>query len=319
MIEWLEFDDEVMAEVRAVNEAIEAMLAQAPPMHTIPPEETRAARQRGDSWMGPVVHLDEATTREIDTELGPIPVRVVVPEQVDAVYLHIHGGGFVLGGADQQDVLLHTIATRTNCAVVSVEYRLAPEHPFPAGPDDCEAAAAWLVEHSAAEFGTSRLLVGGESAGAHLAASTLLRWRARHGSIDPFVAANLVFGVFDLSNTPSTRLWGERNLILSEPIMTWFNSAFTPGMSADERRDPAVSPLYADLAGLVPGLFTVGTLDPLLDDTLFMAMRWRAAGNDAEVLVYPESPHGFVAFPTTVGRHAIDAQVEFLARHASGS
>jgi acetyl esterase len=319
MIEWLEFDDDAMAEVRAVNELLEATLAQAPSIHTVPPEETRAARLQGESWMGPVVHVDEATTREVPTGIGPIPVRVIVPEHVDAVYLHIHGGGWVLGGADQQDVLLHALATATNCAVVSVEYRLAPEHPYPAGPDDCAAVAAWLVEHAAEEFGTSRLLIGGESAGAHLAATTLLRWRERHGGVDPFVAANLVFGAFDLSSTPSTRAWGERNLILSGPIMDWFISCFTPGMSPEERRDPALSPLYADLGDLVPALFTVGTLDPLLDDTLFMATRWRAAGNDARVLVYPESPHAFVAFPTTVGRHAMEAQMSFVARHAAGS
>jgi acetyl esterase len=317
MIEWVEVDEDALAEARAVNEAIEAMLADAPPVHTTPPDETRSARRRGDSWMGPIVQVDDASTRQVDTEIGPIGVRVVVPDRVDAVYLHIHGGGFVLGGADQQDVLLRTIATHTNCAVVSVEYRLAPEHPFPAGPDDCEAVAVWLIEHAAGEFGSDRLVIGGESAGAHLAATTLLRCRDRFGTVEPFVAANLVFGVFDLSNGPSTRLWGERNLILSEPTMSWFNQCFTPGRSPEERRDPGLSPLYADLTGLVPALFTVGTLDPLLDDTLFMGMRWRAAGNDTHILVFPESPHGFVAFPTAIGRRAIDAQLDFVARHAS--
>jgi acetyl esterase len=317
MIEWIDVDDEALTEARELNEAIEAMLADAPPIHTVPPDETRAARQRGDSWMGPIVQLDEATTRQVDTELGPIPVRVVVPDRVDAVYLHIHGGGFVLGGADQQDVLLRTFATRTNCAVVSVDYRLAPEHPFPAGPDDCEAVASWLIEHAADEFGSGRLVIGGESAGAHLAATTLLRCRDRFGTIEPFVAANLVFGVYDLSNSPSTRLWGERNLILSEPTMSWFNQCFTPGLTPEERRDPTMSPLYADLSGLTPALFTVGALDPLLDDSLFMASRWRAAGNDAEAAVYPESPHGFVAFPTAIAKLATERQLEFVARHVA--
>jgi acetyl esterase len=318
MIEWVDVGDEALNEARGVNEALEAMLADQPPVHTTPPAETRAARRRGDSWMGPIVPLDEATTRDLDTDIGPITVRTVVPDRIDAVYLHIHGGGFVLGGADQQDVLLRTFATRANAAVVSVEYRLAPEHPYPAGPDDCEAVAVWLIEHAADEFGTDRLVLGGESAGAHLAATTLLRCRDRFGTIEPFVAANLVFGVFDLSNSPSTRLWGERNLILSEPTMTWFNECFTPDRTPEERRDPAISPLYADLSGLVPALFTVGALDPLLDDTLFMGMRWRAAGNEARILVYPESPHGFVAFPTAVGKLATERQLAFVASHTSG-
>jgi acetyl esterase/lipase len=101
--------------------------------------------------------------------------------------------------------LLHTLATRAHLAVASVDYRLAPEHPFPAGPDDCEAAACWLVEHAQREFGTSRLLIGGESAGGHLSALTLLRMRDRHGAADAFCGANLVFGAFDLGMTPSQR------------------------------------------------------------------------------------------------------------------
>src|SRR5690606_24582730 len=129
--------------------------------------------------------------------------RTIVGERVDAVYLHIHGGGWVLGAADQQDVLLQRIAEGAGVAVVSVDYRLAPEHPFPAAPDDCAAAASWVLENAASEWGTERLLVGGESAGAHLTALTLLRLRDRMGAPDAVSAANLVFGAYDLSMTPS--------------------------------------------------------------------------------------------------------------------
>jgi acetyl esterase len=319
MIEWVDVDQEAIEESRAVNTAIEQMMLAGPPLESVPPEETRAARRRGESWMGQIVHLDEATDRQVDTERGPITLRTVVPDRVGAVYLHLHGGGFVLGGADQQDPLLSAIASAANVAVCSVEYRLAPEHPYPAGPDDCEAAATWLVEHARAEFGTDRIIIGGESAGAHLAATTLLRLRQRTGTVDPFVAANLVFGAFDLSNTPSTRNWGDRVLILSGPIMQFFTDCFLPGTDPESRRDPAISPLFADLGGLVPALFTVGELDPLLDDSLFMGARWRAAGNPTEVVVYPESAHAFVAFPTAIGRAALERQLTFIARHAAGT
>jgi len=100
--------------------------------------------------------------------------------------------------------------------------------------------------------------------------------------------------------------------------MTWFNENFVPGLDAEQRRDPALSPLYADLRGLPPALFTVGTLDPLLDDSLFMAAGWEAAGNRAELRVYVDGVHGFNAFPTGLGRLANEAQVEFL-REALGS
>src|SRR5438309_11757781 len=215
-----------------------------------------------------------------------------------------------------QEPMLERIADNTGQAVVSVEYRLAPEHPYPAGPDDCEAAALWLVEQARAEFGTDRLTIGGESAGAHLAVLSLLRLRDRHGVRGAFSAANLVFGVYDLSMTPSQRRWGDRNLVLSTPIMEWFGDQFVPGASAEDRRSPEVSPLYADLAGLPPALFTVGTLDPLLDDSLFMAARWQAAGNQSRLLLYEEAPHGFIAFPIQVAESSNRAQIEFLKEAA---
>ncbi|HZU80571.1 MAG TPA: alpha/beta hydrolase fold domain-containing protein, partial [Acidimicrobiales bacterium] len=198
----------------------------------------------------------------------------------------------------------------------SVDYRLAPEHPFPAGPDDCESAALWLLDAAGPEFGTERLLVGGESAGAHLAALTLVRLRDRLGSVERFAGANLVFGQYDMSGTPSVRRWGPRNLVISTPIIEWFADNFLPGLSAEERRRPGISPLFADLSGLPPALFTVGALDPLLDDSLFMHARWQGAGNSSELRVYPESPHGFTAFPSRMAQMAQAEQLAFLAARA---
>jgi acetyl esterase len=309
---------EMVDESRAINAGVEELLASAPSADTVDVAVTRRQRESGSSWAGPVVRSERATKRSIPGPGGPIGLRVVVPDRVEGVYLHIHGGGWALGAADQQDLLLVALADTANAAVVSVDYRLAPEHPFPAGPDDCEAAARWLVEHAAAEFGSSRLMIGGESAGAHLSALTLVRLRDRHGITGAFAGANLVFGVYDVAMTPSARRWGERNLIINTPIMAWFADMFTPGMSGEERRSPEVSPLYADLADMPPALFTVGALDPLLDDSLFMASRWRAAGNDATLLVFPESIHGFIRFPSAMTGMAFDAMLSFARRTLSG-
>jgi acetyl esterase/lipase len=90
-------------------------------------------------------------------------------------------------------------------------------------------------------------------------------------------------------------------------------------MTAEQRREPTISPLWADLSGMPPALFTVGTLDPLLDDSLFMAARWRAAGNRAELRIYPESVHGFHAFPTGIAQLAIDAQIAFVTQALTGT
>ena len=153
-------------------------------------------------------------------------------------------------------------------------------------------------------------MIGGESAGGHLSAATLLRLRDRHG-FTGFAAANLIYGVYDLTMTPSQARWGERNLVLSTPIIAWFYDQFIP---AERRRDPDVSPLYADLSNMPPALFTVGTLDPLLDDSLFMHARWVAAGNEAELAVYPGGVHGMDAFPTPLARDATSRMHAFITR-----
>lgn len=295
-------------ETAAANAQLEALFATLPPTYTQEPQKIRAAREEGKGIFGPIVRSDMAQERAIEWPGGPVPVRVFIPQTVQGVYLHIHGGGWVLGRAHHSDLRNEAIARACNLAVVSVDYRLAPEYPYPAGPDDCEAVGLWLAREAAREFGTNCLLIGGESAGAHLAVVTLVRLRDRH-SFTGFAAANLVFGVFDVSGTPSQRLWGDRELVLSARTMQWYGEHFAP---AERQRDPDVSPLYADLHDLPPALFTVGTLDPLLDDSLFMYARWIAAGNTAELAVYPGGVHGFTGFPTALARRAIDRVDAFL-------
>ena len=309
-ISWLEVTDEQRAQARGVVAAVEQAIATVPPVHTVDPAETRRQRAEGDGLLPVPEKLDHAVDRTVPGPAGEVPVRMIVPAEVNGVYLHVHGGGWTLGAADQQDALLDYLATRLGVAVVSVDYRLAPEHPYPAGPDDCEAVARWLLRHAASEFGSERLLIGGESAGAHLAVATLLRLRDRDGG-HGFAGANLVYGCYDLTLTPSVRRWGARNLVLSTPIIEWFTDHFVPDRA--RRADPDVSPLYADLRGLPPAHFTVGTEDPLLDDTLFLHARWLAAGNAASLFVAPGGMHGFDAFPHELAKRARRAAARFVA------
>lgn len=302
-------------ETRAFNEELEKQLAAVAPMESLPAREVRARMREGRGLMPKPEFSTRAETRTIPGPAGPLALRIFRPETVRGVYLHIHGGGWTIGAADLQDPRLEELCDGTGLAVASVEYRLAPEHPYPAGPDDCEAAARWLVEHARAEFGSERLLIGGESAGAHLSAVTLLRMRDRHG-FTGFSAANLVFGMYDLSQLPSVRNFGERILILSRSNIRWFTEGFVPDPAL--RREPDVSPLYADLGGLPPALFTVGTLDPLLDDSLFMHARWLAAGNEAELAVYPGGVHAFTGFPTALGARGREGMLRFLSEAAAG-
>jgi acetyl esterase len=302
--------DEILAETRAFNLQLEALLASMSNVHELPPEVTRRLRREGRGALPAPVFLEQARTITIPGPGGEIPLRVIAAPEPRGVYLHIHGGGWTIGAADMQDEPLWELAQATGLTAISVDYRLAPEHPYPAGPDDCEAAALWLLEHHQ----DTRLTIGGDSAGAHLAVVSLLRLRDRHG-ISPraFATANLVFGAYDLTGTPSRRLWGERELILSSPLMDWFADCFLPGMPDGERRGPDVSPLFADLRDLPPALFSCGTLDPLLDDSLFMESRWRAAGNEARLSLWPEGVHAFTAFPIEIGRRSRAEQYAFLA------
>jgi acetyl esterase/lipase len=302
-----------VSEAADFNAQLEQLLAGIPAVNTIPPAETRALRREGRGIFPAPVFLEDASWLE---PAEGVRLRVVRPEgEPSGVYLHIHGGGWTLGAADMQDPVLKALADATGLVAASVEYRLAPEHPYPSGPDDCERAAAWLIESGAEALAApARFAIGGESAGAHLSVLTLLRLRDRRG-VDVaarFAAANLLYGGFDLSLTPSQRLWGDRNLVLSTPILNWFAEQYTPGLSPEERRDPDVSPLYARLHGMPPALFTVGSLDPLLDDSLFMSERWRAAGGEAELAVYPEGVHAFNAYPIEIGRQANQRSYAFL-------
>jgi acetyl esterase/lipase len=254
--------------------------------------------------------LDFPTVRQIPGPAGPIPIRVMTPDVVDGVYLHFHGGGMTMGSALSMDQRNWQIARACNVAVVSVDYRLAPEHPFPAGPDDAEAAAFWLIEHADAEFGTGRLLCGGESAGAYLALLTMVRLRDRLDAMPPFCGVELCYGVYDWGGTPSTQ-----QLIGKVPYATGegANRAYyLPGRSIEEARSPDVSPLWADVHELPRTLLTVGTADWLLDDTLFVAARMEAAGVAVQLAVYPEGPHGVESAPTELGRRARDRMHQFL-------
>jgi acetyl esterase len=232
-----------------------------------------------------------------------VPVRILAPESGTArgVYLDVHGGGFYMGLSARGDARNRSLADDLGIAVVSVDYRLAPEHPWPAAPEDCETAALWLLEEAEERFGTTRLVIGGVSAGATLAMTTLLRLRDR-GVSSPFVGAALQFGTYDMSGqTPAGRLLNGE----------FFIQAYAGHV--DDRTNPDISPIYGELRGLPPVLLVVGSLDILLEDNLVMAARLSAAGGEVDVRVYPESPHGFTLHPTAIASAALDDIESWLA------
>src|SRR5262245_4878139 len=301
----------IPAETQRFNAEIVARLNAEPEGLSI--QEVRERRAKGLGAFPLPPKSPRAETISIDGAAGPIGLRIIAPPAPRGIFFHIHGGGWSIGAPDLNDPLLESIADGANVACVSVKYRLAPENPYPAAPDDCEAAALWVAREGVKRFGTAKLSIGGESAGGHLSAVTLLRMRDKHKV--NFHAAILNYGCYDLGMTPSVRSWGAEKLVLNTAGVVAFCNNFVPDVAM--RQNPDISPIYADLRGMPPALFSVGTRDLLLDDSLFMAPRWLAAGNVAELAIYPGACHGFVSVPFALRNAALARINAFIGKYAT--
>jgi acetyl esterase len=294
-------------EAREFNAAAEAAREGVPVPDPRTPEglrEARAGLTPRPALSGPpaVERIAAAAGREV-------PVRILEPEDGPprGVLLDIYGGGFFMGSAARGDNRNRAIADAAGVATVAVEYRRAPEDPWPAAPDDCETAALWLLEAAEDLFGTRRLAIGGASAGANLAMTTLLRLRDR-GLADAFLGAVLLYGAFDLSGrTPAGRA------VAGEP----FIDCYLTGI--EDRTNPDISPIFGDLSDLPSALLVVGTEDLLFEDSLAMAARLVAAGGEVDLRAYPESPHGFASFPIAMGRAAVAGVASWLGERFDGA
>jgi acetyl esterase/lipase len=235
--------------------------------------------------------------------------------------MHIHGGGWVLQSEDSQDPILQHIADSASVLCISIGYRLAPEHPFPAGPEDCYDAAEWLVDNASSALGAPLCFIGGESAGGHLSMLTtlhLLQHAEKRYRDFRFRGLLLHFGCFDLTMLPQAINFRKRvPLVLEYEIIRKFTAAFLPGKSMEDMKDASISPLYANLKGLeLPAaLFTCGTEDSLLDDTVFMSAKWMASGGEAVVKILPGAPHGYIGFPRDKlepAREGMETTLDFM-------
>lgn len=226
--------------------------------------------------------------------------RCAVPAR--GVVLHFHGGGWTIGNARMSDQENAALAARLPVTVVSVDYGLALSRPIEQVIEECAAVGSWLLDRVADEFGSSRIVFQGSSAGAHLAAAALLRLRGRQPAFSQVRGAMLSSGLYDFAGTDMVRRATSDHVILHGPTVRTTLRKLTPGLSDAERRDAALSPLFADLGGLPPALILAGENDLLLEDNRRMAERWQAANGNARLLVAPESPHAFDRFDTAIAR-----------------
>ncbi|CZR69047.1 related to lipase/esterase [Phialocephala subalpina] len=282
-------------------------------------EDYRRMRREGTNRFPKPVLDANATTVIIASSHADhkISLRRILPRNnapIKGVFLHFHAGGFVIGSAASHDTLLGNIATELSLVVVSVEYRLATEFVFPSMGEDClDAALFALSDEGEKTLGGPLTFMGGESAGGYLTIWTAIRLRERGIDVRKHIKALApTYGIFDLTYTSSVRAHKRRAVMGASDTFKYIDAAFPPSQFPFEERKKGIwSPLYDDLHDLPPAIFVVGTADPLLDDSVFMASKWSLAGNTAKLVIVPEAIHGFTLFP--LGEITEEGNAEILS------
>ncbi len=269
-----------------------------PPTHAQSVAEARATyRDRRNVTQKPPQKVGQVQDLTAYGPDGPIPLRLYRPIDVpDAaalpVLVYFHGGGWVIGDLDTHDSLCRELTNLSACAVVAVDYRLGPEHPFPAAVTDCIAAARWVQAHASEyKLDASRLAVGGDSAGGNLAAVVSIDARDR-GDL-PIAYQLLIYPATDQHRTSPSHAENGEGYLLTRDTIDYFVGRYIadPAQYNDWRASPLLHP---DLSNLPPALVLTAGYDPLRDEGAAYAERLCAAGNKASHVLFPRQIHGFV-------------------------
>jgi acetyl esterase len=275
--------------------------AGTPPMSQQTPAEARAGFRTLSVDLRDPALLPEVAKVEDTSIPGPagnIPVRIYRPHADEPLptVAFFHGGGWVIGDLDTHDLACRTLANEARTVVVSVDYRLAPEHPFPAAVDDALAAAAWTADHLDSLGGAAMLGVAGDSAGGNLAA--VVAQQLRH----KVSAQLLIYPTTDVSGEYRSRVDNAEGYFLDLATMLWFAEQYVP--AGTDLTDPLLSPLHGDLSGVAPAVVVVAEFDPLRDEGKAYAEALRAAGVPVSLRQFDSLIHGFI----DMGRHSQAAQ-----------
>lgn len=248
----------------------------------------------------------------------PVAVRIIRPAgKATGLVIDFHGGGWVIGNAQMDDDRNVAMVKECNVTVVSIDYRLAISTPIEGLLEDCLAATRFFLSEGCIEFADLPVIIVGESAGGHLAAATLLGLKAWPNLLQRVRGTVLFYGVYDMTGTPSVHAAGPDTLVLDGPGMVEAFRTLTPGLSDEQRRQPPLSPLYGDFTDFAPALMFAGEIDPLLDDTVQLAERWKKSA-DVEAHLLPSSPHGFIHFPTAMAARVLAYSREWITGRISG-
>ena len=286
-----------MGEIMALDAATIRFLKQlteggGKPLHESTPDEARVYLSGLAELAGPAPEMQRVEDRTIDGPDARVTLRILVPgENPIGVLVYYHGGGWVLGSIDEYDTVARKLAERTSCAVVLVEYRLAPEHRYPAAVDDSYAALEWVGQNVKYIAGREvPLIVAGDSAGGNLAAVMAVRARARNGP--PIALQVLIYPVTDSDLDLPSYADPENQLLLTRDGMIWFWDHYIPDSS--RRSEPDASPLHTDnLSGLPPTVILTAEHDVLRDEGEAYAARLQEADVKVNLKRYPGQMHGF--------------------------
>ena len=294
-----------------------------PPIETLPPPVAReAVLHQSQAFAGPEIAVKEVRDLEVDGAAGPIKARHYVPAEGGGPHpliVYYHGGGFVICDLDTHDAPCRLLCKYAGAHVLSIDYRLAPEHPFPAAIEDSSAALRWAFDH-VEELGAdpNRIAVGGDSAGGNIATGMALLGRQGENPMPHFQL--LIYPVTDFANHSSSRDMFAEGFFLTQSEMDWFHEHYALNSGADPS-DPRLTPLgVEDLSGLPPAYLCTAGFDPLRDEGEEYARKLRAAGNRVVFRRFPGLIHGF-ANMTAASRSSRDAMVELAgsARAMLGS
>jgi acetyl esterase len=277
--------------------------AALPPVESLTVEEARASlAERALLTAGPPQPVADVSDETIPGPAGDIPIRVYTPDASPPLpgLVYFHGGGWITGGLGTHDVACRALANGGMCVVVSVDYRLAPEHRFPAAIDDAEAATRWVAANAAQlHIDPERIAVAGDSAGGNLAAAVALSLRDAGG---PRLAYQLlIYPVTDYNFETRSYIENGVGYRLTRSTMEYYWSSYV--RDAAEAADQRASPLRAtDVAGVPPALVVTAEFDPLRDEGRAYAERLQAAGVPVEYREYAGLIHGFVSHGGMVDR-----------------